>query len=72
MEFKVSSKTLKTVLVECEGLGLVNEHVSPDDNYVYESHDELESDEEHESDNEGELDEEHELHDEHERVKNTI
>ena len=70
MKFNVSSKTAKNVVVECEGLGLVNEEVLPEDDYEsddedesedeHESRDKLISDDEHESDYEYELDEDHE------------
>lgn len=54
--------TARSVLVECEGQGLVNEEVLPEDDY--------ESDDEHESDHECEH--EYEQDDEHERIENTI
>lgn len=77
MEFKISSKTPKTVLVECEGLGLLNEHVSADDNLTYESADgELQSDDEYETSEELDSDNEtfrsEEKVDELERMKKTI
>ncbi|XP_020629522.1 uncharacterized protein LOC110066636 [Orbicella faveolata] len=69
VKFNVSSKTAKNVVVECEGLGLVNEEVLPEDNYESDDEDESEdehesrdkrvSDDEHESDHAYELDEEH-------------
>ncbi|XP_058962099.2 RNA 3'-terminal phosphate cyclase-like [Pocillopora verrucosa] len=77
VEFKISSKTPKTVLVECEGLGLLNEHVPPDDNLTYESADgELLSDDEYETSEELDSDNEtvrsEEQDDELERMKKTI
>ena len=76
MKFNINSKTPKTVLVECEGLGLINEHVSPDDNLTYDSHYELESDDEYESSEEQDSDNERvrseEIDDEHERIQKTI
>lgn len=50
--------------MECEGLGLVNEEVMPEDNY--ESDDEDESEDEHESRDKGESDDEHESDHEYE------
>ena len=64
-------------MVECEGLGLLNEHVSPDENLTYESADgELLSDDEYETSEELDSDNEtvrgEEQDDELERMKKTI
>ncbi|KAJ7386429.1 hypothetical protein OS493_008557 [Desmophyllum pertusum] len=49
VKFNITSKTKKNVLVECEGQGLVNELLSPDDNCDSEEKlDEHESDDEYE------------------------